>query len=82
MEQVRAFDLNQYLPYISMADIEKPVTIKLLVNGNTGEVRAYDPTDRALSRYWYFYLNGDDLPLTGNWVALRTNGASLSFGMN
>ena len=81
MDLVESFDLNEYLPYITWDDITHPVPIKILVDGNTGEVRAYDPSDPELSYYFRFYLDRRDLPLRGNWVALRTNGVSLSFGM-
>jgi hypothetical protein len=81
MDLVDSFNLNQYLPYITMDDISNPVPIKIWVDGNTGEVRAYDPSDPALLDYFYFYLPRTGLPLRGNWVALRTNGVSLSFGM-
>jgi hypothetical protein len=79
MELVQSFDLNEYLPYITWDDIRNPVPLKIWVNGDTGEVRAYDPSDPSLSRYWYFYLSG--APLKGDWIALRTNGAKLSFGL-
>ena len=81
MDLVDSFDLNQYLPYITWEDITNPVPIKIWVNGDTGEVRAYDPSDPALNDYFYFYLDRRDLPLRGNWVALRTNGVSMSFGL-
>ena len=81
MDLVASFDLNQFLPYITWEDITRPVPIRIYVNGNTGEVRIYDPTDLTWTYYWYFYLDQKDLPLKGDWIALRTNGASLSFGL-
>ena len=82
MELVQSIDLNQYaylLTYDNCA--AQPVHAKIWVDGNTGEVRVYDPTDPTGNYYFYFYLNRRDLPLRGNWVSLRTNGLKLSFGM-
>lgn len=81
MDLVTSYDLNQYLPYITWADLANPVPIRIWINGDTGEVRVYDPTDPTYSWYWFFYLDRRDLPLRGDWIALRTNGMSVSFGM-
>ena len=81
MDLVANYDLNQYLPYITWDDIINPVPVRIWINGDNGEVRVYDPSDPYLADYWYFYLDNRDVPLKGNWVALRTNGVSLSFGM-
>ena len=81
MELVESFDLNWALQYIYWDDLLYPVPVKIWINGDTGEVRVYDPSDPALNDYWYFFINKKELPLRGNWVALRTNGVSLSFGM-
>jgi len=32
-------------------------------------------------RYLYFFIDKKDLPLKGNYVALRTNGIKLSFAL-
>lgn len=82
MDLVQSFDLNQYLSLVTNDVLANPVTAKIWVDGNTGEVRVYDPSDPALEYYFYFFLDPKDLPLRGNWVALRTNGVSLSFGLN
>ena len=81
MDLVTSYDLNQYVPYITWADVMQPVNIRIYVNGDTGEVRVYDPSDPTFSYYWFFFLDRRDLPLRGDWIALRTNGVSLSFGM-
>ena len=81
MDLVASYDLNEYLPYITMEDITTPVPIRIWVDGDTGEVRAYNPADPDWSEYFVFYLDRRDLPLRGNWIALRTNGVSVSFGM-
>jgi hypothetical protein len=81
MDLVESVDLNQYTSALTSANLAYPVPFKVEVNGNTGEVRVYDPTDPALSDYYYFYIDRRDIPLRGDWVALRTNGMKLSFAM-
>jgi hypothetical protein len=79
MDLVESVDLNQYSYALTDANLANPVSFKVEVNGDTGEIRVYDPTD--LASYYYFYVNSRDLPLKGDWVALRTNGIKLSFDM-
>jgi hypothetical protein len=77
MELVDSFDLNEYaylLTYENCA--QNTVPAKIWVDGNSGEVRVYDPT--VDDYYFYFYL--PERNLRGNWVSLRTNGFRLSFG--
>ncbi|MDR2184163.1 MAG: hypothetical protein LBO80_00630 [Treponema sp.] len=81
MDLVESVNLNQYANALTSANLASPVPFKVEVNGNTGEVRVYDPTDPNLAEYYYFYIDRKDLPLRGNWVALRTNGMKLSFAM-
>jgi hypothetical protein len=79
MDLVESVDLNQYSYALTDANLASPVPFRIEANGDTGEIRVYDPTD--LTSYYYFYVNNRDLPLKGNWVALRTNGMKLSFDM-
>jgi hypothetical protein len=81
MDLVESVDLNQYLPLLTQENLSSPVPFRIWVNGNTGEVRVYDPTDPNLENYYYFHVSTRDVPLKGNWIALRTNGMKLSFGM-
>jgi hypothetical protein len=81
MELVESVDLNSYLPLLTWENLAQPVSFRIWANGDTGEIRAYDPSDPDLANYYYFYVDSKDLPLRGNWVALRTNGIKLSFGM-
>lgn len=81
MDLVANYDLNQYLPYITWEDLSKPQPVRIWINGETGECRVYDPSDPELLNYWYFYFDKKDVPLRGSWIALRTNGASVSFGL-
>ena len=80
MDLVQSYNLNEYLHSITWDDIMNPVPVRIWIDGNTGEVRVYDPSDPDLLDYFYFYLDSGDLPLRGDWTALRTNGVSLSFG--
>ena len=81
MDLVESFDLNEHLPCIEWEDILNPVPVKIRADGDTGEIRVYDPSDPDLLDYYYFFLDSGDLPLRGGWAALRTNGLSLSFGI-
>ncbi|MDR0568998.1 MAG: hypothetical protein LBG87_07330 [Spirochaetaceae bacterium] len=79
MELLYSVDLNQYADLLTADNLAEPVPFKIWVNGDTGEVRVYDPTDPYLSTYYYFNIDKKDLPLKGDWVAVRTNGLKLSF---
>jgi hypothetical protein len=81
MEVVQNVDLNQYRSLLTAENLNNPVPIKIWVNGDTGEVRVYDPSDPDMANYFYFYIDTKDVPVKGNWVALRTNGVKLSFGL-
>ena len=77
MEILDSIDLNEYahlLTYENCAADSVPA--KIWVDGNTGEVRVYDPTD--LDYYYYLFLPARNL--RGGWISLRTNGLKLSFG--
>ena len=80
MELVQSISLNDYLQ-VFLASMNSGIPFKISVNGTSGEVRVYDPSDPAMESYFYFYINTDDIPSQGNWVALRTNGVKLSFTM-
>jgi hypothetical protein len=79
MELVESIDMNQYADPWTFEDISVPVRMKILADGDTGEIRIYDPFDPAGEAYRVFYADKNDLPLRGDWVALRTNGIVLSF---
>jgi hypothetical protein len=81
MDLVQSISLRDYEPLLTTDNLSAPVPFKIEVNGNSGEVRVYDPTDPNLASYYYFYIDGKELPLRGNWAALRTNGIQLSFDM-
>jgi hypothetical protein len=79
MELVDSVDLNEYVENVTDEDLDYPVPFKILVDGSSGEVRVYDPSDPDLEDYFYFYINPREVPLKGSWVSLRTNGVNLSF---
>jgi len=82
MELVDAVDLNQYAYLLTQENcVDNTVPFRIWIDGNTGEVRVYDPTDPNNGFYFYYFLDKKDLPLKGDWISLRTNGISLSFGM-
>lgn len=77
MELVHSFDLNQYRPLITPAVLASPLPIKIQVDSTTGAVRFYDPATPG--RYWSVVLDG--FPESGEWLALRSNGIAVSFGL-
>jgi hypothetical protein len=81
MELVESISLNEYASLLTDENLASPVPFRIIVDGSTGEVRVYDPTDPNLESYRYFYIDREDIPLNGNWVALRTNGIRLSFAL-
>ena len=77
MELLESYDLNQFSHLLTWENCAaNSVPGKIWVNGDTGEVRVYDPT---LQDY-YYYFNLPGRGLRGNWISLRTNGLKLSFG--
>ena len=81
MDLVESISLNEYLPVLT-ENLAYPIPFKIIANGNTGEVRVYDPTDPSAQAYFYFFIDRRDLSLRGDWVVLRTNGLKLSFTMD
>jgi len=79
MELVESVDLNRYSYLFTPENLAQLIPIKIWMNGDTGEVRVYDPTDPTY--YYYFYINQKDVPIKGSWIALRTNGLTMSFGL-
>jgi hypothetical protein len=78
MDLVQSYDLNRYADLLTDENLAHPVRFKIVVYGDTGEIRVYDPTEDG-SIYYELHINRRDLPLKGDWVSLRTNGMSLSF---
>jgi hypothetical protein len=80
MELVQSVDLNQYTPLLTADNLSSPVPFRIWIDGSSGEVRVYDPADSSGTAYYYFYIDRRDLPIKGDWIALRTNGMTVSFG--
>ncbi|MDR2576126.1 MAG: hypothetical protein LBC52_06755 [Treponema sp.] len=81
MELIHSFPLTSYERYLTEENLASPITFRIIANGDTGEIRVYDPTDPNNRKYFYFYIDNKDLPLKGSYVALRTNGIKLSFAL-
>jgi len=81
MELIHSIPLTNYERFLTKENLASPVTFRIIANGDTGEVRVYDPTDPNNRKYFYFYIDKKDLPLKGGFVALRTNGIKLSFAL-
>jgi hypothetical protein len=77
MELVQSVDLNQYARLVTPAVLANPIPVKLWVDSAKGEIRFYDPTNPN----YYFYLTVKDFPKVGQWIAVRTNGMKVSFGL-
>jgi len=81
MELVESIDLNHYIDYLTLENLSCAVPFRIWADGNTGEVRVYNPTDPEMRSFYYFFIGQENLPLSGEWVTLRVNGARFSFGM-
>ena len=78
MDLIESIDLNHYAEFLTDEYLSNPVTFKIIVNGNNGEIWVYDPTEDD-DTYYILDLDTNFLPLSGDWVVLRTNGIKLSF---
>ena len=81
MELISSIPLPNYERFLTKEILASPITFKIIANGDTGEIRVYDPTDPNNRTYFYFFIDKKDLPLKGGYVALRTNGIKLSFAL-
>jgi len=81
MELITSLPLPEYERFLTKENLASPISFRIIANGDTGEVRIYDPTDPSNRKYFVFFMDKKDLPIKGNFVALRTNGIKLSFAM-
>jgi len=78
MDLIETVNLNSAVGLVD-ENLTTRIPIKIWADGDTGEVRIYDPTDPDFSLYYYFNLPTKNLK--GNWISLRTNGLKVSFGL-
>jgi len=78
MELLQSISLKSVENMLTAPMLKMNIPVKLLVDGSTGMAYIYDPMNMNL-RY-PFEIEIDE-PMMGDWVALRTNGISLSFGL-
>jgi hypothetical protein len=81
MTLLYSMDLNDYLVYLDDETLSESIPFRVLANSDTGEVRIYDPTEDLASVYFVFNIDKGELPIKGDWVALRTNGTKVSFAL-
>ncbi|WP_010255682.1 hypothetical protein [Treponema primitia] len=77
MDLVQSISLKDYEKFLTAENLDTPVVFRIEAYGNTGDIRVYDPTDEG--QYYLIKVNPRDVPLKGDWVALRTNGLKASF---
>ena len=78
MELIADIDLNKYAYLLTEDVLDMIIPVRMVVNGNTGDVKIYDPTDST----WVYKFNlGNTKPLAGQYLSLRTNSMGISFGM-
>ena len=80
MDLVESLSLDEHLPWL-LENLDRTIPFRILADGNSGEVRIYDPSSPGLEHYFFFNIDPRDLPLRGNHVAVRTNGMRVSLGM-
>jgi len=80
MDLIASVPLTEYEFLLTEENLAAPITFRIIANGDTGEIRIYDPTDPE-NKIYFIFIDKKDLPLKGNYVALRTNGIKLSFAL-
>jgi hypothetical protein len=81
MQLVESIDLNEYTEYLTPDVLLNPVSIRIVMDPISGEVRVYDPFDSERDYYFYFYVDPTLIKNNSSWVSLRTNSMKASFGM-
>jgi hypothetical protein len=77
MELLYSISLGEYEKFLTPENLSRPVSFRIEVYSDTGTIRVYDPTDKGL--YYLINMKSQDVPLKGDWIALRTNGVKVSF---
>lgn len=70
------YDVGLNVADLPTSDTSVIVPVKIVVNSNTGDVTVWDPTQAN----WVYTFNLGAAPGSGNYIALRTNSLSVSFG--
>ncbi len=78
MNLIKSVDLSRYEYLLDNAGPGTLIPVTIVVNGNTGMVRIANPVDPG--SFFVLDLNTDKI-LRGDWIALRTNGIAVSFGL-
>lgn len=78
MELVKSVDLNDFAGILQNASPDTKLPIDIVINGRTGDVRIGNPLK---SGSYFTYNLRNNKPLSGSWIALRTNGMAASFGL-
>lgn len=77
MELIADYDLNRFASLLTPSNSKVTIPVRMEVNGTTGEVKITDP----LRDNWVYKFNlGNNSPLKGKYISLRTNSGSFSFG--
>ncbi len=77
MTLVPGYDIALNPSVLTRSNVSQIVPVKIIVNGNTGDVKVYDPTK---STPYYYEFKLPTAPGSGQYAALRTNSLSVSFG--
>lgn len=77
MDLVESVDLNHYVKYMTTQTAKMIIPITIYVDGTKGMVKVVNPG--FPNRYFEFSLG--ERNMTGQWIALRTNGMALSWGL-
>jgi hypothetical protein len=77
MKLLQSIDLSHLEEAIMHMPKNTLLPVRIVVDGRTGDVKLYDPINE-----WFFYSLklGNDKPLKGDFVSLRTNSGAFSFG--
>lgn len=77
MTLVPGYDIALDPSVLTRSNVSQIVPVKIIVNGNTGDVKVYDPTK---STPYYYEFKLPTAPGSGQYAALRTNSLGVSFG--
>ncbi len=79
MTLLHSVDLNEFRSLITPESLSQALPIHIQVDGDSGTVKIFNPLDPT--NYFSFTVDKKDIPMKGSWIALRTNGMKVSFGM-